>query len=100
MTLARAPKPSWDCIDTVLLDLDGTLLDLAFDNYFWLERIPTAYAAARGLTLEEAQARAPDVVDQAGWRRRFAGDNEEDGSTFDSTFAALVKASYTQIKMR
>ena len=53
-----------------------------------------------GLTLEEAQAKAPEAVDQAAWRRRFAGDNEEDGSTFDSTFAALVKASYTQIKMR
>ena len=25
----------WDSIDTVLLDMDGTLLDLHFDNYFW-----------------------------------------------------------------
>ncbi len=42
-------------IDTVLLDLDGTLLDLAFDNRFWLERIPAAYAAAHGLTLAQAR---------------------------------------------
>jgi hypothetical protein len=32
-----AARPDWSQIDTVLLDLDGTLLDLAFDNHFWLE---------------------------------------------------------------
>ena len=26
----------WQDIDTVLLDMDGTLLDLAYDNHFWL----------------------------------------------------------------
>ena len=26
----------WDSIDTVLLDMDGTLLDLHFDFYFYL----------------------------------------------------------------
>ncbi|HMU86413.1 MAG TPA: GMP/IMP nucleotidase, partial [Agitococcus sp.] len=26
---------NWSAIDTVLLDMDGTLLDLHFDNYFW-----------------------------------------------------------------
>ncbi len=56
MTLAEAQKPQWDRIDTVLLDLDGTLLDLAFDNRFWLDRVPAAYAAARGLSLDEARA--------------------------------------------
>ena len=30
----------WQDVDTVLLDMDGTLLDLAFDNYFWLELVP------------------------------------------------------------
>jgi 5'-nucleotidase len=29
-------KPDWAHIDTVLLDLDGTLLDLAYDNHFRL----------------------------------------------------------------
>ena len=49
-------KLDWDHIDTVLLDLDGTLLDLGFDNDFWLDFVPAAYAAARSLTLEEARA--------------------------------------------
>lgn len=34
----------WQDIDTVLLDMDGTLLDLHFDNYFWLEHLPKRYA--------------------------------------------------------
>lgn len=34
----------WDTIDTVLLDLDGTLLDLHFDNYFWRQHLPRRYA--------------------------------------------------------
>ncbi|WP_440905828.1 GMP/IMP nucleotidase [Catenovulum sp. SX2] len=34
----------WQDIDTVLLDMDGTLLDLHFDNYFWLQHLPKRYA--------------------------------------------------------
>ncbi|MEY1662908.1 GMP/IMP nucleotidase [Isoalcanivorax beigongshangi] len=41
--------PNWAAIDTVLLDMDGTLLDLAFDNDFWQRRVPLAYGAANGL---------------------------------------------------
>jgi 5'-nucleotidase len=37
-------------IDTVLLDMDGTLLDQRFDNWFWQEHIPRRYAEARGLS--------------------------------------------------
>lgn len=35
----------WQQIDTVLLDMDGTLLDLHFDNHFWMEHLPRRYAA-------------------------------------------------------
>src|ERR1700761_7755789 len=49
-------KLDWDQIDTVLLDLDGTLLDLGFDNDFWLDFIPRAYAVEHAVSLEEARA--------------------------------------------
>lgn len=44
----------WSKIETVLLDMDGTLLDLYFDNYFWQTLIPTCYAEQQGMALEEA----------------------------------------------
>ncbi len=56
MLPAAVEKPDWAHIDTVLLDLDGTLLDLAFDNHFWLEIVPAAYAAARSTNIEAARA--------------------------------------------
>ena len=34
----------WRDIDTVLLDMDGTLLDLHYDNHFWMEHLPQRYA--------------------------------------------------------
>ncbi len=46
---------SWNLIDTVLLDMDGTLLDLHFDNHFWLEYVPQRYAEKHGLSLEAAR---------------------------------------------
>ena len=49
-------KPPWEEIDTVLLDLDGTLLDLYFDNHFFLEHLPGRLAEVRGVTLEDARA--------------------------------------------
>lgn len=45
----------WREIDTVLLDMDGTLLDLHFDNHFWLEYVPQQFAVARGIDLETAK---------------------------------------------
>lgn len=44
----------WPQIETVLLDMDGTLLDLRFDNYFWRELIPARYADRHGLPLTQA----------------------------------------------
>jgi putative hydrolase of the HAD superfamily len=46
----------WSSIDTVLLDMDGTLLDLRFDNFFWQELVPLKFGEARGLPLATAQA--------------------------------------------
>jgi putative hydrolase of the HAD superfamily len=46
----------WDVIDTVLLDMDGTLLDLHFDNHFWMEHLPRAYAEKQQISLEASSA--------------------------------------------
>ncbi len=46
----------WPRIRTVLLDMDGTLLDLRFDNQFWRELVPARYADRHGLPLEQARA--------------------------------------------
>jgi len=44
----------WQQIDTVFLDMDGTLLDLNFDNYFWQRHVPLRYAEMYQLSLEVA----------------------------------------------
>ncbi len=46
----------WEHIDTVLLDMDGTLLDLHFDNFFWTEHLPRLYAEQQGISEEESNA--------------------------------------------
>lgn len=46
-------KLPWHDIQTVFLDMDGTLLDLHFDNHFWLEHLPNRLADKRGATPEE-----------------------------------------------
>lgn len=48
---------TWSGIDTVLLDMDGTLLDLRFDNDFWNRVIPEHYACLNGLSTGEARQR-------------------------------------------
>ncbi len=49
------PSLSWPIIRTVLLDMDGTLLDLNFDNQFWHNHVPTRYAERHGISLEAAR---------------------------------------------
>lgn len=46
----------WADIDTVLLDMDGTLLDLHFDNYFWLEHLPIRWSEITGISVADAKA--------------------------------------------
>ncbi|WP_286264537.1 GMP/IMP nucleotidase [Thalassotalea atypica] len=47
----------WSEISTVLLDMDGTILDLHFDNQFWLVHLPQKYAESTGISLREAKAK-------------------------------------------
>lgn len=46
---------NWNAIRTVLLDMDGTLLDLKFDNWFWQDLVPQRWGENRGLTADDAK---------------------------------------------
>ncbi len=48
-------QPEWDKIDTILLDMDGTLLDKHFDDYFWEHYVPEIFAEKNDLTPPEAR---------------------------------------------
>ena len=62
---------SWDQVDTVLVDMDGTLLDLAFDNFFWREVVPAQYAKKHGLSediaREELMSRYEALQGKLAW---------------------------------
>lgn len=47
---------NWSTLDTVFLDMDGTLLDLHFDSHFWLEHLPKRYAEQFDLHPQQAKA--------------------------------------------
>jgi putative hydrolase of the HAD superfamily len=47
----------WADLESVFLDMDGTLLDLHFDNHFWLTHVPRRFAEKHGIPWEEAQPR-------------------------------------------
>ena len=53
---AIAPAPDWSAIRTVCLDMDGTVLDLRFDNLFWLEALPRRWGERHGVPAERAVA--------------------------------------------
>lgn len=50
------PRPDWSGIDTVCLDLDGTLLDQAYDNHIWRDLVPQRFAVAGAMAVDAAQA--------------------------------------------
>ena len=62
---------NWGEITTVFLDMDGTLLDLHFDNYFWQEHVPLRYSQKHKINLDYAkqqlQARFQSKADTLDW---------------------------------
>lgn len=44
---------NWQDIDTVLLDMDGTLLDLHYDNFFWTQHLPRRYSEIHGGEIQQ-----------------------------------------------
>ena len=49
------PPLQWQQITTVLLDMDGTLLDKYYDDYFWEQYLPKVYGEKHGIEEAEAQ---------------------------------------------
>lgn len=56
MTISIKSSVDWSAIDTVLFDMDGTLLDLHYDNHFWQEYIPLVWGRREGLEHQAAKA--------------------------------------------
>jgi 5'-nucleotidase len=48
---------AWPAVDCVILDMDGTLLDLHFDTQLWSELLPRRYAASQNIELDMARER-------------------------------------------
>ena len=58
---------NWTNIDIVLLDLDGTLLDLNFDNYFWSCYLPKEYSKIFSIPEDQANSFIRDsLAEKAG----------------------------------
>jgi len=52
--LSVRTAPDWTAVRTVCLDMDGTVLDLHFDNLFWLDALPRRWGERHGVPAEEA----------------------------------------------
>lgn len=55
---------NWNNVDSVFLDMDGTLLDLHFDNYFWLTHLPNRYSDIKGVSKSEANETLLKLIKQ------------------------------------
>jgi len=53
--IATVRDALWSEIEYVLLDMDGTLLDKYFDDYFWEHLVPERYAEMHGITFGRAK---------------------------------------------
>lgn len=55
----------WTTVETVLLDMDGTVLDLGFDNFFWHSCVPERYARRHGMPAARARRLLQPIFDGA-----------------------------------
>ena len=62
---------NWSQVETVLLDMDGTLLDLHFDSYFWQEYLPARFAEIKSidpdLARHQIQAQTRSIQGTLNW---------------------------------
>lgn len=89
----------WHRIDTVLLDMDGTLLDLHFDNYFWVEFLPQRYTDTFGGELEQNRsALMEQIMAKRGSLEWYCFDYWSDALKLD--ISALKTELKHKIKLR
>ncbi len=54
------PQTALEQCETLMLDMDGTILDLAYDTYIWKDLVPRRYAAVNNMSFEEARTQLFD----------------------------------------
>lgn len=95
--MPHAPALDWSTIDTVLLDMDGTLLDLEFDNWFWQSLVPQAYAGSQGVSVQAAElALAPKFRAVAGTLRWYCIEYWSDELGLD--IAAIKRGASARVR--
>lgn len=55
MTIQDVRSALWSDVSHVLIDMDGTLLDKYFDDYFWGHLVPERYAEINDISFGKAQ---------------------------------------------
>ncbi|MFL1406973.1 GMP/IMP nucleotidase [Marinobacter sp. M1N3S26] len=76
----------WSRADHVFLDMDGTLLDLHFDNHFWLEHLPRRYAEKHRMTADQARDLVvPMIMAERGTLNWYCTDYWSDRLELDIT---------------
>lgn len=76
----------WSSLDTVFLDMDGTLLDLHFDSHFWLTHLPRRYAELKSMSHEDARAHIiPMIESEKGSLKWYCVDYWSDRLDVDIT---------------
>ena len=76
----------WDELDTILLDMDGTILDLNYDNHVWNQALPCAYAEKHS-------------IDETAARSRLTGHMQEIHGTIDF-YSFPYWAQYTKLDIK
>lgn len=81
---------NWPQIDTVFLDMDGTLLDLYFDNYFWQVHVPLRYSQKNGISEQASRDElVPKFASMTGTMQWYCVDYWSDELALD--IAALKR---------
>ena len=89
----------WNAIDTVLIDMDGTLLDLHFDNHFWLQVVPQQLSLKRNISVDDANLLVKQAyLDVAGTLDWYCLDYWQGYLNLD--ILALHHASADRIRIR